>query len=121
MALPPDQSDRQQVVRFLSPQEFSQLSGLSLATVHRYLKNGKLLYRQPAGRRGRVLIPSNALATLACTTSQPMPADAAATSVPDFLSTVNLKAAVAATAGRPMYRASLCPAGGFIGDSSCLR
>ncbi len=48
--------------RFLSPREFSELSGLSLATIHRYLKNGKLPYRQPAGPRGRVLIPTEALA-----------------------------------------------------------
>ncbi len=46
---------------FLSPQEFGQLSGLSLATVHRYLKRGCLPYRQPSGRRGRILIPRDAL------------------------------------------------------------
>jgi hypothetical protein len=48
--------------RFLSPREFSVLSGLSLATVHRYIKDGKLPYRQPAGRRGRIIIPADALA-----------------------------------------------------------
>ncbi len=48
--------------RFLSPEEFSELSGLSLATIHRYLKSGKLPYRQPAGPRGRILIPVEALA-----------------------------------------------------------
>ena len=45
----------------LSPKEFSQLSGLSLATVHRYLKAGKLPFLQPGGPRSRVLIPSDAL------------------------------------------------------------
>jgi Helix-turn-helix domain len=48
---------------YLSPAEFSQLSGLSLATVHRYLKKGKLPYRQPGGPRGRILIPARALET----------------------------------------------------------
>src|SRR5690348_3372943 len=48
--------------RFLSPKEFSELSGLSLATIHRYIKNGKLPYRQPAGPRGRILIPAEVLA-----------------------------------------------------------
>jgi hypothetical protein len=47
--------------RYLSPQEFSRLSGLSLATVHRYLKAGKLPYRQPGGHRTRILIPVDAL------------------------------------------------------------
>ena len=47
--------------RYLSPQEFSELSGLSLSTVRRYLRNGRLPYRQPAGRRGRILIPAAAL------------------------------------------------------------
>jgi hypothetical protein len=45
----------------LSPKEFSQISGLSLATVHRYLKKGKLPFRQPGGPRGRILIPVDAL------------------------------------------------------------
>src|SRR5690348_4366539 len=53
--------------RFLSPRGFSELSGLSLATVRRYIKNGKLPYRQPAGRRGRILIPADALAAVSRT------------------------------------------------------
>ncbi len=48
-------------LRYLSPQEFSRLSGLSLATVHRYLKKGRLPYRQPGGPRSRILIPAVAL------------------------------------------------------------
>jgi hypothetical protein len=47
--------------RLLSPQEFSQLTGLSLATVHRYLKSGRLYYLQPGGPRSRILIPADAL------------------------------------------------------------
>jgi len=47
--------------RYLSVEEFARYSGLSLATVRRYLKSGKLPYRQPAGPRSRVLIPLDAL------------------------------------------------------------
>ena len=46
---------------FLSPKEFGRRSGLSLATVYRYLANGLIPFRQPAGKRGRTLIPINAL------------------------------------------------------------
>jgi hypothetical protein len=51
--------------RYLSPQEFGRLSGLSLATVRRYLRLGCLPYRQPAGPRGRILIPDDALEAIA--------------------------------------------------------
>ena len=49
---------------FLSPSEFSRRSGLSLATVHRYLKRGLLPCWQPAGKRGRILIPISALESI---------------------------------------------------------
>lgn len=49
----------------LSPQQFSDSSGLSIATVRRYLRDGKLPFVQPGGPRGRLLIPSDALARLA--------------------------------------------------------
>ena len=52
------QTEAAQSRHYLSPHEFSGLSGLSLATVRRYLKRGRLPYRQPAGRRGRILILS---------------------------------------------------------------
>jgi hypothetical protein len=45
----------------LSPKQFSELSGLSLATVHRYLRCGRLPYTQLGGRRHRILIPFDAL------------------------------------------------------------
>jgi len=54
---PPEKQPR----RYLSPQEFSQLSGLSLASVYRYLKSGQLPCWQPRGPRGRILIPADAL------------------------------------------------------------
>jgi excisionase family DNA binding protein len=46
--------------QFLSPADFARLSGLSLSTVQRYLRDGKIPYLQPAGRRGRILIPLQA-------------------------------------------------------------
>jgi hypothetical protein len=46
---------------YLSPAEFSRRSGLSLATVHRYLKGGKIPFRQPGGPCTRILIPVDAL------------------------------------------------------------
>ncbi len=46
---------------YLSPAEFVRLSGLSLATVRRYLANDRLPKVQPGGRRCRVLIPRDAL------------------------------------------------------------
>ena len=53
------QSDGRESV---SPQEFARLSGLSLATVRRYLSDGRLPSVQPGGRRCRVLIPRGVLA-----------------------------------------------------------
>jgi excisionase family DNA binding protein len=48
-----------------SPAEFARYSGLSIATVRRYLASGKLPKIQPKGARGRVLIPREAL-TASC-------------------------------------------------------
>ena len=50
---------------YVSPREFARLSGLSLATIHRYVKCGKLPCCQPGGRRARLLIPIDALQGLA--------------------------------------------------------
>ncbi|WP_423785779.1 helix-turn-helix domain-containing protein [Gimesia maris] len=46
---------------FLSPEEFAQFSGLSLPTIHRYLKSGHLPFIQPGGFRCRILISKNVL------------------------------------------------------------
>ena len=46
---------------FLSPAEFARLAGISLATVWRYLADGRIPRLQPGGRRCRVLIPRSAL------------------------------------------------------------
>ena len=45
----------------LSPLEFVAKSGLSLATVRRYLRDGRIPSFQPGGLRCRVLIPVSAL------------------------------------------------------------
>ena len=62
--------------RYLSPREFGALSGLSLATVRRYLRSGRLPYRQPAGRRGRILIPADALELVSAATPPDEPSQA---------------------------------------------
>jgi len=46
---------------YQSPLEFARLNGLSIATVRRYLKSGRLPKAQPGGRGCRVLIPSDAI------------------------------------------------------------
>jgi len=60
-----DGGDPPRARRFLSPLEFSEFSGLSLATIHRYLKKGRLPFHQPGGPRSRILIPIDALLALA--------------------------------------------------------
>lgn len=55
---------------FLSPEQFSILSSLSIATVRRYVRAGKLPHIQLAGPRGRILIPSNALVSPALTLAE---------------------------------------------------
>jgi len=52
----------------LSPKEFVKLSGLSIATVRRYLEDGRLPHMQ-LGPRCRVLIPYSVLAQLASSLS----------------------------------------------------
>jgi len=54
---------------YLSVAEFSELSGLSIATVWRYVHQGLLLSKQVA-RRHRVLIPRSALEKLSAETSR---------------------------------------------------
>lgn len=58
---PPDTASELSSKDLLSPQEFASFTGMSLATVHRYLKAGTLPKIQVGGKRHRVLIPLNAL------------------------------------------------------------
>lgn len=46
---------------YLSPHQFAALTGLSIATVRRYVAGGVIQSIQPAGKRGRVLIPRSQL------------------------------------------------------------
>jgi excisionase family DNA binding protein len=59
----PDASDRV----FLAPAEFARRTGLSLATVRRYIAAGRIPVAQPGGFRSRLLIPHDAI-------SLPLPA-----------------------------------------------
>jgi len=56
---------------YVSPAEFVRLSGLSSATVRRYLEDGRLPKVQPGGPRCRVLIPRNALDAFRPQTARP--------------------------------------------------
>lgn len=47
--------------RYLSIEELSAQSGLSPATLHRLKRQGKIPFYQPAGKRGRVLFPPDAI------------------------------------------------------------
>lgn len=55
---------------YLSPQAFAAVNGLSLATVRRYVADGRLPAFQPGGYRCRVLIHREALAQLGRATPQ---------------------------------------------------
>lgn len=48
-------------IEYVSPGQFVCLSGLSMATVRRYLADGRLPKIQPGGEGCRVLIPRDAL------------------------------------------------------------
>jgi|HubBroStandDraft_5_1064220.scaffolds.fasta_scaffold660959_2 hypothetical protein len=50
--------------QFCDVQEYSDVTGLSPATVRRYLRTGKIPFAQPGGPRGRILIPIAAVSGL---------------------------------------------------------
>jgi hypothetical protein len=54
--------------RYLNIEELSTQTGLSTATIHRLKTQGKIPFYQPAGKRGRLLFPVDAIerATEAC-------------------------------------------------------
>lgn len=51
-------------IDWLTPKAFAKESGLSLATVYRYLASGALPKFQPAGQNCRIAIPRSALCCL---------------------------------------------------------
>ena len=59
-----------EAAEYLSPHQFADYSGLSLATVRRYLERDKLPKCQPGGPRCRILIPRSALDACLPTTSE---------------------------------------------------
>jgi|GEM_PF-4430080 len=54
---------------YLSPAEVARRTGLSIATVRRYVQGGALPKYQPGGRRCRVMIPIAALESFQSATS----------------------------------------------------
>lgn len=67
----------------LTPKEFAERTGLSPATVQRYLADGRLPKYQPGGKRSRVLIPWHALDGLILTVQSSDRSDDKPTSKPD--------------------------------------
>jgi excisionase family DNA binding protein len=55
--------------RYLTIEELSQRSRLSVSTLHRLKKSGKIPYVQPAGKGGRLLFPADALERVALATA----------------------------------------------------
>lgn len=55
--------------QLLTVQELSVKSRLSVATIHRLKRQGKIPFYQPAGKRGRVLFPPDAVERAAQATS----------------------------------------------------
>lgn len=47
--------------RYLTVQQFADLSGLSLSTIRRRIRDGSITHAQPGGKRRRILIPVGAL------------------------------------------------------------
>lgn len=58
--------------QYLTADSFCQLAGISRSTLGRWKQLGLIPYVQPAGKRGRLLFPANALE--ACQKLQSIPA-----------------------------------------------
>ena len=69
-------------IRFVSLQAFAHINGVSIATVRRYLKAGRLAFVQPAGRRCRILIPLDAVSHLMLQTQTTSQRTVSATEIP---------------------------------------
>ena len=55
--------------RYLNIEELSAQTGLSLASIHRLKKQGKIPFYQPAGKGGKLLFPPDAIERAAGTES----------------------------------------------------
>jgi len=58
--------------RYLNVEELSNQTGLSAATIYRLKNQGKIPYCQPAGKRGRLLFPADAIERAAQAAGQPL-------------------------------------------------
>ncbi|MEI8372318.1 MAG: helix-turn-helix domain-containing protein [Planctomycetota bacterium] len=54
-------SNREENSQLLTLKEFSDISKLSPATIHRLKQQGKIPYFQPSGPRGKLLFPADAV------------------------------------------------------------
>jgi predicted DNA-binding transcriptional regulator AlpA len=61
--------------KFFSPAQFRELTGLSLATIHRRLADGSLPKVQIGGKRCRILIPRSALSAVIQSATEPSVCD----------------------------------------------
>jgi hypothetical protein len=95
--------------RYVSVQEFVQLSGLSLATIHRYLKRGILRHLQPGGRHSRILIPSDALEMDTPSAAEPKRSASTAPPAP-AVNTQPLDDETRLPGPRPQWKRQACPA-----------
>lgn len=50
-----------QLLKFLSIDDFARRAGLSVSTVRRLIRAGSIRYEQPGGKRHRIIIPPNPL------------------------------------------------------------
>jgi hypothetical protein len=57
--------------QLLTVSEFRAESRLSVATIHRLKNQGKIPFYQPAGKRGRVLFPADAIERAASAAAKP--------------------------------------------------
>jgi predicted DNA-binding transcriptional regulator AlpA len=67
---------------YLDIKELKARTGLSLATLHRLIRKGKLPHFQPAGPRGRLLFPPDAIERCAVAAASKPPPPSAPASEP---------------------------------------
>lgn len=62
--------------QWISPREAARRLGVSEPTLRRYLRSGHIPFYQPAGKKGRILIPLSRLkADAGPDASEPLPSD----------------------------------------------
>jgi hypothetical protein len=71
-----------QLSQFLTIQELSATGRLSIATIHRLKRQGKIPYFQPADKHGRWLFPADAIERASQAASSPVANHESATAEP---------------------------------------